>query len=292
MSQSPFNTKFVADMGTLVVSSADSVAVTASVGDNVILSEHYSPADGVITVRGLRAVFESAIYGELKAGPQEHATALASIAVGAQKFEQQLFASRLRNPADPRGTKTVMAAGDLVAVASNGVFIADGEALCTRISGSTTVYTDALGYLSAQMGGGQYSIGDGLTLWIDHTTCPERAVSVRFLNRYDVPQTMMTTQPLEVKPAFQDQQAVMYGLQTRYSVEQQDEYTLHSGAVHSMAEYASWYDFITSRKAEVWMHGQWLPIVVTKSNFSIVRSSMGMPPIEIGFRMADPRQGL
>lgn len=294
MTQNPFNTKFVADVGTLVVSSSDSVDAEMTVGGVTVLSERYSPANGEIVVRGLRNVLEAAIYGELKAGPQENASKLTEIIVGSVGFEQQLFASRLRNPRDPYGRKTVMAAGDLVAVASghDGDFVGDANVLLTQVQGSSSVYTTALGYGPGTMASGRYALADGLTLWIDFTSCPERAVAVRFLNRYDVPQTMMTTRPLEVKPGFQDQTAMMYGRQTRYSVSQQDEYTLRSGAIHSMLEYASWADLITSRKAEVWMEGQWLPVIITKTNFNLVRRSKGMNPVEVSFRMADPRQGL
>ena len=136
------------------------------------------------------------------------------------------------------------------------------------------------------------TLANGLKLWIDYTACPEKAVAVRFLNRYDVPQTMMTIQPLDVKPAFHDQTQLYLGNRVRYSVEQQDEYTLRSGVIHSQSEYASWADLVTSRKAEVYYEGQWLPIIVTKSNFTVIRRSMGRPHVEISFRMADPKQGL
>ena len=56
MTQNPFNTKFVADVGTLVVSSSDSVDAEMTVGGVTVLSERYSPANGEIVVRGLRNV--------------------------------------------------------------------------------------------------------------------------------------------------------------------------------------------------------------------------------------------
>ena len=40
------------------------------------------------------------------------------------------------------------------------------------------------------------------------------------------------------------------------------------------------------------MNGQWLPILITKANYTQVKRSMGMNRVEISFKMADPRQGL
>ena len=177
-----------------------------------------------------------------------------------------------------------MAAGDLVAVSGPNGFIT--PAAYTYISGST-VLVQTLG-----SGNNGQALANGLKLWVDHTACPEKAVAVRFLNRYDVPQTMMTVEPLQIKPGFQDRTSMMYGSHVRYSVEQNDEYILRSGQIHSDEEYASWSDLATSRKAEVLMHGQWLPILITKTNYTQVMRSMGRNRVEISFKMADPRQGL
>lgn len=281
-----FPTKFVADVGILQISSNDTVNASLTVNGTVVLSEKYSPANGQITIRGLRNVLEAAIYGELGSA-QNHAAAIVQLTVGSQSFTPPggyLFASRLKNPRDPNGSNSIMAAGDLVAVSGPNGFIT--PATYTYISG-TTVLVQAL-----SSGTDGQTLANGLKLWIDHTACPEKAVAVRFLNRYDVPQTMMTVEPLQIKPGFQDKTSMMYGNHVRYSVEQNDEYILKSGQIHSEAEYASWSDLITSRKAEVLMNGQWLPILITKANYTQVKRSMGMNRVEISFKMADPRQGL
>ena len=62
--------------------------------------------------------------------------------------------------------------------------------------------------------------------------------------------------------------------------------------IHRREEYRSWADLSTSRKTEVLMDGQWLPVIVKKSNFQMVQRSMGLNPVEITFQMADPKQGL
>ena len=288
MNELIFPTKFVADVGTLQLYSPDTLDAQLTVDGVTVLHEKYSPANGSITVRGLRQVLEAAIYGELQTGTQTNARADVALTVGNNTFHRTLYASRLRNPADPQGQKTLMAAGDLVAVACAGAF--PTPVLYTEISNDAVV-TRQLSYTAA-MTAAYVPLADGLCLWIDRTECLERCVCVRFLNRYDVPQTMMTTQPLEVKPGFQDQTALYLGRRVRYSVEQQDEYTLRSGQIHRREEYRSWADLITSRKTEVLMDGQWLPVIVKKSNFQMVQRSMGLNPVEITFQMADPKQGL
>ena len=287
-----FPTKFVADVGILEIYASETKTLTLEVNGTAVLSETYSPANGKITIRGLRNVLEAAIYGELGVAEQNHAHATVELKEGKtvktviaapDTPNHYLYASRLKNPRDPNGNNTVMAAGDLVAVSGPNGFIT--SALYTVIYG-TTVITQNIN------GGDNRSIGDGIKLWIDHAACPEKAVAVRFLNRYDVPQTMMTVEPLQVKPGFQDKTSMMYGNHVRYSVEQNDEYILKSGQIHSEAEYASWSDLVTSRKAEVLMNGQWLPILITKANYTQIKRSMGMNRVEISFKMADPRQGL
>lgn len=282
-----FPTKFVADVGTGTYYSNDTQEVTLTVNETVVLRETYSPANGQITIGGLRSVLEAAIYGDLDTGTQPWASAnvaLASVGSAVISESRMLYASRLRNPRDPEGAKTLMAAGDLVAVAGASGLIT--PVLYTHING-ITVETEIL----TRATGGQL-LGDDIRLWVEHTACPEKAVCVRFLNRYDVPQTMMTPVPLDIKPGFQDQTAMLHGQNVRYSVEQNDEYILRSGTIHSELEYASWQDLITSRKAEVLMHGQWQPIVISKANYTQVRRSMGRNRVEISFKMADPRQGL
>lgn len=281
-----FPTKFVADVGIMEISSNDTVDAKLKVNGTVVLSEKYSPANGKITIRGLRNVLEAAIYGELGT-TQDHAAAIVQLTVGSQSFTPPggyLFASRLKNPRDPNGSNSIMAAGDLVAVSGPAGFIT--PVTYTYISGTIVLVRTLSSGTNGQ------TLANGLKLWIDYTACPEKAVAVRFLNRYDVPQTMMTVEPLQIKPGFQDKTSIMYGNHVRYSVEQNDEYILKSGQIHSEAEYASWSDLVTSRKAEVLMNGQWLPILITKVNYTQVKRSMGMNRVEISFKMADPRQGL
>jgi len=283
-----FPTKFVCDVDVLEYTSSSTVTMTMTVNGTTVLTEKYSPADGQIVVRGLRSVLEAAIHGDLTVGTLSAAKAVVAVTIdGSQVASKTLYASRLKNPRDPSGTKTVLAAGDLTAVYVTGDESLRISPLLTTINGSGDVVAAVVQNVSNGM-----SIGDDLKLWVDYAPGVDECTCVRFLNRYDVPQTMMTPRALEIKPAFEDKTAVMYGRRVRYTVDQQDEYTLRSGRIHRMEEYASWADLVTSRKAEVLMGSQWVPIIVTKSNFTAIRRETGLNPVEITFRMADPKQGM
>lgn len=282
-----FPTKFVCDVDVATFASQNTVDATLTVDGVVVLNERYSPANGLITVRGLRSVLEAAIYGDLESISNAHAAVVFSAVNGSTTVyteSKTLYAARLKNPRDKNGTKTTLVAGDIVGV----VYEVDYDFLSGEVIYTTT---SGIQHLAIEDVTNGQLIGDGLKLWVERTTCPDRGVCVRFLNRYDVPQTMMTPLPLDIKPAFQDQTQLYLGQRVRYSVESQTEYILRSGRIHRFEEYASWDDLITSRKAEVWYEGQWIPIIVTKSNFTAQRRSAGMPCVEITFRMADPRQG-
>lgn len=282
-----FPTKFVCDVDVLTYNTDSTVTMAMTVNGTTVLSEKYSPADGSIVVRGLRSVLEAAIHGDLTVGTQSAAKAAVVVTIGgSQVAGKTLYAARLKNPRDPLGAKTVLTAGDLTAVVvARGNALRTAPLLSTISSGN--VVTAALQNVSDGM-----SIGDGLKLWVDYAPGVDECTCVRFLNRYDVPQTMMTPRALEIKPAFEDKTALMYGRRVRYTVDQQDEYVLRSGRIHRMEEYASWADLVTSRKAEVLMGSQWVPIIVTKSNFTAIRRETGLNPVEITFRMADPKQGM
>ena len=80
-----FPPKFVADVGIMEITSNDTVDAKLKVNGTVVLSEKYSPANGKITIRGLRNVLEAAIYGELGT-TQDHAAAIVQLTVGSHSF--------------------------------------------------------------------------------------------------------------------------------------------------------------------------------------------------------------
>ena len=132
-----FPTKFVCDVDVLEYTSSSTVTMTMTVGGTTVLTEKYSPANGQIVVRGLRSVLEAAIHGDLTVGTLSAAKADVAVTIdGSQVASKTLYASRLKNPRDPSGSKTVLAAGDLTAVYVTGDEALRISPLLTTINGS------------------------------------------------------------------------------------------------------------------------------------------------------------
>lgn len=112
-------------------------------------------------------------------------------------------------------------------------------------------------------------------------------VTVRFLNRYDMPESLTAAYMTE-KPSVTDDTAQMFGNKTRFSVKSATEYTLHSGRLYSDWQYDTWQDLLTSRKAQLLWHGQWIDIVVTKGNYTRNRREMYRTQVEVSFQTANP----
>ena len=112
-------------------------------------------------------------------------------------------------------------------------------------------------------------------------------VTVRFLNRYDMPESLTAAYMTE-KPSVTDDTAQMFGNKARFSVKSATEYTLHSGRLYSDWQYDTWQDLLTSRKAQLLWHGQWIDIVVTKGNYTRNRREMYRTQVEVSFQTANP----
>jgi hypothetical protein len=130
------------------------------------------------------------------------------------------------------------------------------------------------------------NIGSELLLKILPAVCADN-VCVRFLNRYDVPETVVASYMTD-KPQAQDDTAMMFGCRTRFDVKSTSEYTLYSGQLHHEDEVDTWQDLLTARKAQVLLYGQWNDVVITKSNLSRDRRNFHGSKIEISFQTANP----
>ena len=113
------------------------------------------------------------------------------------------------------------------------------------------------------------------------------AVPVRFLNRYDVMESLVAAYMTE-KPSVQADTGQMYGKNTRFTVKSATEYTLHSGRLRHQEQFDTWQDLLTSRKAQVYLHEAWHDIVVSKSNFTRNRRRFYGSQVEISFQTANP----
>ena len=309
ISNNVFPTKFAADVKDVLISEArESRSVQLVKGDQIILNETYNyDNDGNIRIGGLAEVISLSLYGELKMDDQPHAKDTFTLSIyNEEPVQHILYSMRLQNPHDPEGTKNLMAvAEETVCYPGRPHLItAYGQQIIKLLSwngteldsitlnqrGLTSVYTYDLD--PKEIFPGTYHNGAWLNIGSEQRVrilpyVSDEFVTVRFLNRYDMPESLTAAYMTE-KPSVTDDTAQMFGNKTRFSVKSATEYTLHSGRLYSDWQYDTWQDLLTSRKAQLLWHGQWIDIVITKGNYTRKRREMYRTQAEVSFQTANP----
>lgn len=300
--------KYAADAQDVSFSSQESVDVEVTLNGVAMLSEHYSPdAEGRIRLRGLADLFSTALYGELAMGTQAHATGDFVISVGdSQEWQKTVYSLLLRNPHDPDGQKTVMAVArqtvchpgtpmPLTFTTLVEVTLKDhaGNTLGTVQKGSRYgVVTDDCDpqvlFPDLWQQGALMTVGTEMTVRLLPPRCRDSVV-VMFLNRYDMPETVVA-EYMEEKPSAEDSAALMDGRRTRFGVRNTTEYTLHSGRLHYDDQQDTWHDLLTARKARVLSDGRWTDIIVTKGNWTRRRRTHYGTEMQLSFQTASPME--
>jgi len=288
----------------------NSIVFSLQVAGATIVSETYNyDNEGKVVIRGIADIVSKALYGTLDTGLQDKACATVDFLVdGDVQFTKTLYSSRFMNPHDPNGEKVVLAAATrgvcysdktfyITAIGPLDVRLLDDsleEISKTRIGVSgvspTSVITNSItcaGMFPKNYLSGRYlDIGGEMTVEILPGPCDD-AVPVRFLNRYDVMESLVAAYMTE-KPSVQADTGQMYGKNTRFTVKSATEYTLHSGRLRHQEQFDTWQDLLTSRKAQVYLHEAWHDIVVSKSNFTRNRRRFYGSQVEISFQTANP----
>ena len=309
ISNNVFPTKFAADVkDVLITGASESRSVQLMKGGQLILSETYHyDNDGNIRIGGLAEVISLSLYGELKMDDQPHAKDTFTLNIyNEEPIQHTLYSMRLQNPHDPDGTKNLMAvAEETVCYPGRPHLItAYGQQIIKLLSwngteldsitlnqrGLTSVYTYDLD--PKKIFPGTYHNGAWLKIGSEQRArilpqASDEFVTVRFLNRYDMPESLTAAYMTE-KPSVTDDTAQMFGNKTRFSVKSATEYTLHSGRLYSDWQYDTWQDLLTSRKAQLLWHGQWIDIVITKGNYTRKRRDMYRTQAEVSFQTANP----
>ena len=238
---------------------------------------------------------------QLLIGEQTNASGSITLKLtGEEDITSTIYAMRLLNPRDPSGLKTVLAA------APNGVCYPGRQLLITVIGVVTvgladTNYTTSIGTQNKVMTvncdpavlfsehyqeGKALNFGSEALRTIKPAPCSD-AITVRFLNRYDMPECITASYMTE-KPSAADDVSRMLGQKTRFSVESSTEYTLLSGQLNHEDEYDTWQDLLTSRKAQIFWQNQWLDIIITKGNYNRQRRKMYKGQVELSFQTTNP----
>ena len=280
------------------------------VGLGLLLEETYNyDNDGQASIRGIADLMSKSLYGGLTTGKQDNARRIARFYFDdVCYYVRTIYASRFKNPHDPNGQKYVMAVAThkschpghpfyVTVIGQHEVVLYNtaGEALATVTAGAsameggavyTSDYDPALLFPDHYRRAAYLTIRNDMRVDILPITCQD-AIDVRFLNRYDVMESV-TAAYITEKPTTQDDVSLMGGNRTRFSVKSTTEYVLHSGKLNCQEEFDTWQDLLTSRKAQVLMHGQWQDIIITKSNYTRHRRQFYDSQIELSFQTTNP----
>ena len=277
-------------------------------GSGIIVNETYNyDNDGQVVIRGISDLMAKCVYGELTTGRQVNARKTVDFYINDEVlFTRGIYASRLHNPFDPNGQKYVMAVASLricypgppcyvTAIGQHEVnlYHLNGSLITTVTAGApsseggavyTTDYDPAVLFPNHYQQAAYMEIRDEMRVDIFRNNQPD-AVDIRFLNRYDVMESVIAHYMTE-KPAVQDDVSMMGGKRTRFSVKSNTDYTLFSGKLIFQEEFDTWQDLLASRKAQILMHGLWQDIIITKSNYTRQRRQFYSSQVELTFQTA------
>ena len=139
---------------------------------------------------------------------------------------------------------------------------------------------------------GSYTIKAGQQTFeyiVDHNHYAE-VFQFRYRNVYDAPETLSCVGDVKLKGAEKASSGYLYGVERKFDVRANDEYTANSGVIFLGSEYKFWHDFLNTREAEINIDGEWYPIIVSKQNYEREFRKDRLKAVEFSFRFADPDQ--
>ena len=139
---------------------------------------------------------------------------------------------------------------------------------------------------------GEYIIKAGTAEFcyvVDHNHYAE-VFQFRYRNVYDAPEVLSCVGDVKLKGAEKASKGYLYGVERKFDVRANDEYTANSGVIFLGSEYKYWHDFLNTREAEIYIDGEWYPIIVSKQNYEREFRKDRLKAVEFSFRFADPDQ--
>ena len=124
---------------------------------------------------------------------------------------------------------------------------------------------------------------------VDHNHYAE-VFQFRYRNAFDAPEVVTCVGDVKLKGAEKASTGYLYGVERKFDVRANDEFTANSGVIFLGSEYKFWYDFLNTREAELYIDGEWYPIIVSKQNYEREFRKDRLKAVEFSFRFADPDQ--
>lgn len=321
--QRPRAKEFCGTMRDYIIDTDVTLTFAVQYGGKTILDEEYVPdANNQVRIRKLGKFCELALWGVWCAGETSWQTDAAGtfrfLINGVQDSESYVMFSRLQTKKDAGspgwlsevnrkvtrdGCKEfismVMTAGARVTVTGYAPDGASTEAVLLTVNNVPGVAPLTIDVSPARIKALFSSLileryvvncnGYGYEFLIDGTRYVD-TWCFRYKNVYDMPETLSAVGGITLKGNNEDDTAAMYGVDRKFGVKVTDEYTANSGVVMLQSDYLLWHNLLNAQETDIYVDGEWLPILITKQKFEReLRRSM-LKAVEFSFRMADSEQ--
>lgn len=313
--QRPGAVELAADMPDYIIDTDSTITFSVQFNGQTILSEEYVPdAAYQVRVRKLGRFCAKALWGLWPTGrtlfQQKLSGTFSFLINGVKDADSYVLFSRFasKKTADSPGVLSTIQ--DKISRPGSyeyvSFFLSSGQKIDVTISdvngevSSGTLYTHAgergICTLDASYSRIQelfpgkefysYSVGN-MTFHVDRTSYTEKFV-FRFLNMFDVPETVCAVGSMVLKGSDDSETGYMWGIERKFVVNPSDEYTVNSGAILLQADYKLWHDFVGAQQVQILVDGTWYDIVITANNFERDFRKNVLKTVEFSFRFADP----
>lgn len=323
--QRPRPREFCATMRDYIIDTDSSITFAVKYGGKIILEEDYVPdANYKVCTRKLGKFCELALWGVWCAGentPQTDAAGTFTFLInGVEDMQCFVMFSRLQTKKEAAapgclsevfqkvtyiGSKEYVSGQPISASQGIGVEVTaywmDDTEETKFISGSSSaelaiitfdVSPDRICSLFTKTDIARYKVkvsGGSILFHINRTRYAE-IWCFRFKNVYDMPETLTATGGLKLAGNNENDTASMHGIERRFGVKVTDEYTANSGSIIFQSDYKLWHNILNTQEASILVHGEWLPIIITKQKFEREFRRSVLKTVEFSFRLADPEQ--
>lgn len=321
--QRPRAKEFCGTMRDYIIDTDVTLTFAVQYGGKTILDEEYVPdANNQVRIRKLGKFCELALWGVWCAGETSWQTDAAGtfrfLINGVQDSESYVMFSRLQTKKDAGapgwlsevnrkvtrdGCKEfismVMTEGARVTVTGYAPDGAGTEAVLLTVNNVPEVAPLTIDVSPARIKALFSSLtleryvvncnGYGYEFLMDNTRYVD-TWCFRYKNVYDMPETLSAVGGITLKGNNEDDTAAMYGVDRKFGVKVTDEYTANSGVVMLQSDYLLWHNLLNAQETDIYVDGEWLPILITKQKFERELRRSVLKAVEFSFRMADSEQ--
>lgn len=314
--QGPADVELAANMPDYIIDTDSTITFSVKYGSNTILSEEYVPdANFKVRIPKLGKLCAQALWGQWPSGSlfsQETLSGTFVFCVNGVNIKvcYVLFSrlqtlrswpgfgwlSRLQEkvtrPSAPEWLTCLIQGAETIIARSGGksvvLYTHSGALVPITVDVSCAAIEKALSISGLT----QYEVvrgNDVMCFYVDYTQYLEQFY-FRFKNVFDVPETVSCVGTLKLTGGDSSETGFMFGVERKFSIEPNDEYTVNSGVIFKQSDYKLWHDCLNAQEIEILVDGGWYPIVVTKQNYEREFRRSVLKAVEFSFKMANPDQ--